>query len=58
MQALLLPPGVDPASCPNYPYCSDLNPIIPQNAPGRAIPFNQQPTRVVGQVSFATFTVP
>ena len=52
MQAALLPPGVDPAACPNYPYCSDLNPIIPQNAPGRQIPFGrQQPTAVVGQVT-------
>ena len=52
MQAPLLPPGVDGAACPNYPYCSDLNPIIPQATPARAVPFNQQqlPTAAVGQV--------
>ena len=45
-----LPPGVDPAACPNYPYCSDLKPIIPAASPTRAIPVGQQPTSFVGQV--------
>ena len=53
MQAPLLPPGVDGAACPNYPYCSDLNPIIPKATQTRAVPFNRQqlPTAAVGQVT-------